>query len=400
VVAQNGGGHLMRPGTSGSGAHGGSVHGGARGGVHGRDVYVTGAGTALPGEPVDNRRLGARLGIKAEWVEAFIGTRTRHFAVDLDTGEVRHRLADLCEAAARQALGSAWLGPDEVDAVVLATATPDTLMPTTAAVVAGRLGIDGVPVLQIQSGCSGAVQALDVARALLAQLPARPGRGAAALVIGGDVCTKHLDLRRDFRGLPPSALVNYVLFGDGAGAVVLADEADGPTPARLLAAAHRTTAADLAPGQVVEWFGPADRDDTGPGVAEDYKAIEERVPRMACAEAARLLKELDWAGAEVDFLLPPQLGGRMTTAITERMRNEAGLTGATEISRVAHTGNNGNALPFIQLAGLLPLLEAGDRALGVAIESSKWIAASFALEGAGDRERGGNGKERAEGWSL
>jgi 3-oxoacyl-[acyl-carrier-protein] synthase III len=384
VVEKDGGGHLMRPGTSGTSS----------------GVYVTGAGTALPGPPVDNQRLGDRLGIRPEWVEAFIGTRTRHFAVDLDTGQVRHRLADLCEAAARQALGGAWLGPDEVDAVVLATATPDTLMPTTAAVVADRLGIDGVPVLQIQSGCSGAIQALDVAQALLAQAPRRPGRAATALVVGGDVCTKHLDLRRDFRGLAPSALVNYVLFGDGAGAVVLSGEPAGPTPARLVDAAHRVTGAGLAPGQVVEWFGPADRDSAGPGVAEDYKAIEERVPRMACEEATRLLKDLGWAGEDVDFLLPPQLGGRMTAAVTERMRREAGLTSATEVSRVTHTGNNGNALPFIQLAGLLPLMEAGDRALGVAIESSKWITASFALEGAGDRERGGNGKESAQGWAL
>lgn len=357
-------------------------------------VYLAGAGTCLPGEPVDNQRLGRRLGISAEWVEAFIGTRTRHFAVDLDSGQVRYRLADLCAAAARQALAAADLGPGEVDAVVLATATPDTLMPTTAAVVADQLGVDGVPVVQIQSGCSGAVQALAVARALLAA-----DRGRAALVVGGDVCTKHLDLRRDFAGLPPSALVNYVLFGDGAGAVVLTDRPRGRSPARLAAAAHRTTGKGLAPGQVVEWFGPADRDGEGPGVCEDYKAIEERVPRMACAAAAEQLKELDWAGDDLDFLLPPQLGGRMTAAITGRMRREADLPAATEISAVARTGNNGNALPFLQLAELLPRLAAGDRALGVAIESSKWITASFAVEG-GATGGGAAGKESGHAWTA
>ncbi|GGO89032.1 3-oxoacyl-ACP synthase III family protein [Wenjunlia tyrosinilytica] len=350
-------------------------------------VHVIGAGTSLPGEPVDNDRLGRRLGISAQWVEAFIGTRTRHFAVDLDDGRVRYSLADLCTAAGRQALDGAGLGPGDIDAVVLATATPDTLMPTTAAVVADRLGIDGVPAVQIQSGCSGAVQALDVASALLARTRRRSARAAAVLVVGGDVCTKHLALQRDFAGLPPAALVNYALFGDGAGAVVLSGESarrggeSGGRSAVLTHASHRTVGAGLAPGQVVEWFGPADIGTAGAGVAEDYKAIEERVPRMSCEAAAGLLKELDWAPDEVDFLLPPQLGGRMTAAITRRLREETGLTAATEISCVSRTGNNGNALPLLQLALLLPRLGPGDRALGVAIESSKWITASLAVEG-------------------
>ncbi|MFF0626345.1 3-oxoacyl-ACP synthase III family protein [Streptomyces sp. NPDC004296] len=345
-------------------------------------VYVAAAGTALPGPPVDNATLGERLGLLPAWVESFIGTRTRHFAVDLTDGRIRHTLADLCTAAARQAMDTAGIGPHEIDAVVLATATPDTLMPTTAATVADRLGIDGVPGYQLQSGCAGAVQALSLAAALLGQTPPPPDRAPAVLVLGGDVCTKHLDLGRPLHRLPPRALVNYALFGDGAGAAVLTGDPLGHA-VELRHTTHRMHGRDREPGQIVEWFGSADRDRNAPGVSEDYKAVEEHVPPMARAALTGLLDATGWPPATVDFLLPPQLGGRMTAAIEATLREAAGLRAdCTAVSCVTETGNTGNALPFLQLARLLPEMAPGDRALGVAIESSKWIEAAFALEAA------------------
>lgn len=339
-----------------------------------RAVHLAAVGTALPGEPVTNEELCGRLGLSSEWVETFIGTRTRHFATDLCDGRVRSTLADLCTAAARVALDRARIPADAVDFLVLATATPDALMPTTAAMVADRLGLDGVPAYQIQSGCTGAVQALTLAMALLA------GTGAATgLVLGGDVSSKHLDLRQDFRRLPPSQLVNYVLFGDGAGAALLTAS---PAAVRLTAAQHRLGGLGSPPGQTVEWFGAADRDSGRPAVTEDYKAIETRVPPLACEVAGELAAALGWDPTTLDFLLPPQLSGRMTARLTHRLRHDTGALTSTEISCVADTGNTGNALPFCQLERLLPLMGPGRRALGVAIESSKWIKAGFALESA------------------
>jgi 3-oxoacyl-[acyl-carrier-protein] synthase-3 len=89
-----------------------------------------------------------------------------------------------------------------------------------------------------------------------------------------------------------------------------------------------------------------------------------------------MLDALDWNESDVDYLLPPQLSGRMTNRINEFLA----LPGAQEVSCVADTGNTGNALPFLQLELALPRMAAGDRALGIAIESSKWIKAGFALE--------------------
>ncbi|MEV6398581.1 3-oxoacyl-ACP synthase III family protein [Streptomyces sp. NPDC051907] len=343
-------------------------------------VGIAGVGTALPGDPVDNAALSRRLGIAPEWVEAFIGTRTRHFAVDLEGGAVRWALEDLCADAADRALADAGADPDDVAFIVVATATPDALMPTTAALVADRLGIDQVPVYQLQSGCSGSVQALALAGALLAGgSREKRGQKPVGLVVGGDVCSKHLDLRQDFRELPATQLVNYVLFGDGAGAVALT-RAPEAARARLVRAEHWLSGLGRAPGQRVEWFGQADRHSDRPAVVEDYKSVESLVPVMAREVLDWLLDALDWPAASLGHVLPPQLSGRMTERITRGLRQ--GLEWE-EVSCVAETGNNGNALVFHQLERLLPRLAAGDRAVGIAIESSKWIKAGFAVEATG-----------------
>ncbi|PWW53048.1 3-oxoacyl-ACP synthase III family protein [Actinokineospora spheciospongiae] len=334
------------------------------------ETFVLSTGSALPGDPIDNTALAERFGVNAQWVELFVGTRTRHFAVDLGTAEQTHTLADLAAAAGAQAMSRAGLEPTDLDFVVLATATPDTLMPATVNVVADRLGVDQVATYQLQSGCAGAIQALDIGRKLL------DDEHRTGLVIGGDVCAKHLVLDRDTTGQPPSELINYVLFGDGAGAVVLSADAEGATM-RLDTVLNRFTGLGRDPAQVIHWWG-----ETGPtpgvqAVTEDYKAIEERVPGMAVEVLYELLDRCGWDKGELSFLLPPQLSGRMT----QRIVKDLAVDSATEVSVVADTGNNGNALPFLQLDALAPQIRAGQRAAAVAIESSKWLKGGFTLEG-------------------
>jgi 3-oxoacyl-[acyl-carrier-protein] synthase-3 len=336
------------------------------------DVHILSVGTALPGPAVDNGMLARRFGMEPlweQWIDIFIGTSTRHLAVDLESGEVRSSLAELGELAARRALATADLAPDDVDVVVLGTSTPDALMPATVNVVADALGINHVPTYQLQSGCAGAVQALDVGRRML-------GGGARhALVIAGDVCAKHYDLTADLKSLPPAELVNAVLFGDGAGAAVLTADAVTDSAA-IRYVVNELCGLGRAPGQVVEWFGLADRDAARAPVKEDYKAIEESVPTMAREILTTMLDALGWAPTDVDFMLPPQLSGRMT----EKIMAELDMPMAVEITCVSETGNTGNALPFLQLERALGKMSYGDRALAIAVESSKWIKAGFAIE--------------------
>jgi 3-oxoacyl-[acyl-carrier-protein] synthase III len=335
---------------------------------------LLGTGTALPGEPIGNERLGERFGTDPRWVDRFIGTTTRHLGIDLDTGKVTHTLVDLAAEAGADALARAGLEPHDVDVLVLATASPDHLMPASVNLVADRLGLTGIPTYQLQSGCAGAVQALALATRML------DADHRTALVIGGDSCAKHLVLDHDFPSLPTSELINYVIFGDGAGAAVLTLSEDPDEPGtRLGPIGNAFVGLGREPGQIIRWFGAADRDSGEQPVAEDYKAIEAGVPALAAEMIAELLERTGWPARSVTHLLPPQLGGRMTAKLTEQLTERFALRAAA-VSCVADTGNNGNALPFLQLHRAFPL-EPGDRALAVAIESSKWIRTGFALEG-------------------
>lgn len=341
-----------------------------------RPIRVLSAGTALPGPPLDTEALARRFGMDRlwrQWVDTFIGTRTRHLAIDLRTGRRRETLADLAARAASQALEAAGVSPEDVDVLVFGTATPDALMPATVNTVAERLRIDGVPTFQLQSGCSGAVQAFDVATALLAS-----GRHRTALVLGGDVIAKHYDVTADLKAVPPDELVNYLLFGDGAGAAVLTTD-DRPDAPAVRAVLTRLSGLDRPPGQILNWYGLADRSEPITPASEDYKAIEELVPELAEEIAEELLDDLGWDRDDVSYLLPPQLSVTMTDRITRRLDFPL----AKELSCVAETGNTGNALLFFQLQQLLDA--TGDtaapwRALAVAIESSKWIKSGLALE--------------------
>ncbi|MFC9913343.1 3-oxoacyl-ACP synthase III family protein [Streptomyces sp. NPDC059862] len=334
-------------------------------------AYLTSVGTCLPGDPVDNTTLAKLVGVDESWADMFIGNTGRHFAVDLATGQVRHTLADIAATAADRALAEAALEPYDIDCVVMGTATPDQLMPATVNLVADRLGIDNVPTYQLQSGCAGAVQALDVARTLLLA-----GRCRTVLVIGGDVCAKHLETDFDPGSRTSAELVNYVLFGDGAGAAVLSAEPVGGDGIEIRQVLNRLVGLGREPGQVIDWFGLGDRHSDRTAVSEDYKAIEETVPALAQQMFWELLEDLGWAADDVDFLLPPQLSGRMS----DRISAEMPAPDARRINVVRHVGNNGNALPFLQLAELLRQWEGPGRAVAVAVESSKWIKSGIALE--------------------
>ncbi|MCI3225741.1 3-oxoacyl-ACP synthase III family protein [Streptomyces sp. NP-1717] len=336
-------------------------------------VFVHGVGTALPGPPVTNEDIAAHYGMPTvwrQWVDEYIGTRSRHLAVDLATGKTSHSLTDLGEIAARGALADAGVAAGDIDVVVMSTATPDHLAPSTVSRIAGRIGIAGVPVYQLQSGCTGAVQALEITQDLL-----RGGVHRTALVLGGDTSAKHTSPDVDAASVPLEVQVNGLIFGDGVGAAVL-----GTSPAEgrpVLRHVHsRLVGAGRAPGQTVYWFGRAVSGEDGVPASEDFKAIETTAAPMAADALKHLLHELSWDVERVRYILPPQLSARMT----DRTLSHLALPGAEPVSRVTEIGNTGNAIPYFQLELLLPRLRPGDRAVGISIEASKWIRSGYALE--------------------
>ena len=171
-----------------------------------RFCRITGTGSCLPPRRLSNADLAVELaaqGIETsdEWIVERTGIRERHF-VDAGVGS-----SDLAAQAARQARAAAGRQAQEVDLIIVATSTPDMVFPSTATMVQHKLGIAGCPAFDVQAVCSGFVYALTVADAMI-----RAGSVQTALVIGAEVFSRILDFKDR---------TTCVLFGDGAGAVVL-----------------------------------------------------------------------------------------------------------------------------------------------------------------------------------
>ena len=177
---------------------------------------IAGIGSFLPGSPVSNDDLIKRgVDTSDEWIVTRTGIRSRHLA------EAGVMSSDLALEASRRALENAGVGVDEIDLIIVATATPDFIFPSTACLLQGKLGNLGAMTFDIQAVCSGFTYALNIADKFI-----RSGSHKKALVVGSDVFSQILDW---------SDRTTCVLFGDGAGAVVL--EAS-EQPGILATAAH------------------------------------------------------------------------------------------------------------------------------------------------------------------
>jgi 3-oxoacyl-[acyl-carrier-protein] synthase-3 len=167
-----------------------------------RHSRVAGTGSYLPARVLTNDDL-ARRGVDTsdEWVRTRTGIRQRHVAAD---GEMA---SDLALVASRDALDAAGLAPADVDLLIVATTTPDMIFPSTACILQEKLGVHGCPAFDVQAVCSGFVYALAIADGMI-----KSGTARNALVVGAEVYSRILDW---------NDRKTCVLFGDGAGAVVL-----------------------------------------------------------------------------------------------------------------------------------------------------------------------------------
>ena len=169
---------------------------------------VRGLGSALPSRLVTNQELAEKLDTSDDWIVQRTGIRQRYIA---GAGETT---ASLAELAARAALADAGMGPADVDLIIVATSTPDLTFPATATMVQAALGVQQGVAFDLQAVCSGFVFAVATADKFL-----RSGSHKTALVIGAETFSRLLDW---------NDRTTCVLFGDGAGAVVLAAEAGAP----------------------------------------------------------------------------------------------------------------------------------------------------------------------------
>jgi len=162
---------------------------------------IAGTGSYLPAKILTNADLERMVETSDEWIVTRTGIRERHIAAD---GEFT---SDLAEKAARKAIEAAGIAPHEIDLVIVATTTPDRIFPSAACFLQSKLGIAGCPAFDIQAVCSGFVYALTTADQFI-----KSGTAKCALVVGAETISRITDW---------SDRSNCVLWGDGAGAVIL-----------------------------------------------------------------------------------------------------------------------------------------------------------------------------------
>ena len=268
--------------------------------VPARYSRITGTGSYLPPRRVTNAELAAELAARGietsdQWIVERTGIRARHFAADGVTA------SDLALEASRHALESAGRKAQEIDLIVVATSTPDMVFPSTATILQHKLGVAGCPAFDLQAVCSGFVYALTVADSMI-----RTGAASRALVVGSEVFSRILDF---------TDRTTCVLFGDGAGAVVLeASDKPGILASDLHAdGAYRDilcTPGTVAGGKVLG----------DPLLKMDGPAVFKLAVGVLGDVALEVLELAGRATSDVDWLVPHQANIRIMQSTARKLK--------------------------------------------------------------------------------
>jgi 3-oxoacyl-[acyl-carrier-protein] synthase III len=325
--------------------------------------FIVGTGRCLPERLMASAELAAVLETDEEWIVKHTGIKTRRWALGLEA------TSDLAVGAARLALQHAELPPEAINYLIAGTMTPDHQIPGIGPLIQARLGLNQIPCLDIRTACCNPLYAFDIGSALI-----RANRAEHVLIVGAEVQSKGLRLT-------PQAKELSALFGDGAGACVLAKSAR-PGAIQLMDILLCTDGrfardlAVLAPG-------------TGNGSRwsrEDPAARELLYPvmtgRTVILHAARKLEEAaravllcrGWSAQDLDLVIPHQANANLLLALGRQL----GLPAAKIVSVVEWSGNTSSASILIALdwAYEQELLQSGHRLLFLAFGAGfAWGAA-------------------------
>jgi 3-oxoacyl-[acyl-carrier-protein] synthase-3 len=254
---------------------------------------VLGAGSALPKRQVTNDELARTVDTSDQWIVERTGIRSRYVAGE---GETTATLA--CDAA-RRALDHAGVAATDIDLIVLATATPDQTFPSSATKVQAMLGIDDCVAFDVHAVCTGFLYALSVADSML-----RSGSARRALVIGAETFSRILDWQDR---------ATCVLFGDGAGALVLAaEESDSGILATTLHADGRHNDLLFVDG------GPSTTGTVGKLRMKGREVFRHAVVNLADV-MSEVLEDAGLSSADVDWVVPHQANARILDATAKKL---------------------------------------------------------------------------------
>jgi 3-oxoacyl-[acyl-carrier-protein] synthase-3 len=304
---------------------------------------VRGVGGHLPEKALTNDDLARMVDTTDEWITARTGIKKRYIAADGETS------SDLGAAAARKAMSAAGIGPEDIDLIIVATATPDYTFPATATVVQQKLGITRGAAFDVQAVCSGFVYGVATADNFLAR-----GQFERALVIGAETFSRILDW---------SDRSTCVLFGDGAGAIVLERQDRKQAGDRGVKSVHLRSDGRYRDLLYVDG-GPSTTQSVG-----HLRMVGNQVFKHAVAKISESVKAAaEQAGydiAQVDWFVPHQANQRILSAVAEKL----GLDEGKVVSTVAEHGNTSAASVPLALAAATEdgRVKAGDLVLIEAI---------------------------------
>jgi 3-oxoacyl-[acyl-carrier-protein] synthase III len=261
---------------------------------------ITGTGSYLPPRRLTNADLAAELAAQGvetsdEWIVERTGIRARHFAAPNVTS------SDLALPACQSALQAAGRSAAEVDLIIVATSTPDMVFPSSAAILQHKLGVAGCPAFDVQAVCSGFVYALTIADSMI-----KTGAARCALVVGSEVFSRILDFKDR---------TTCVLFGDGAGAVVL--EASD-TPGILASELHadgKHVGVLCVPGTVSGGQVLGD-----PTLKMDGQAVFKLAVGVLADVARSVLAKAGKTEADIDWLVPHQANIRIMLGTAKKLK--------------------------------------------------------------------------------
>ncbi len=259
---------------------------------------IAGCGSALPQRVMTNADMSKIVDTSDEWIVERTGIKSRHIAGE---GETTRTLATL---AARRALEHAGVAADEVDLIILATATPDNTFPATATLVQYDLGITQGAAFDVQAVCSGFVYALSVADAML-----KVGQAKCALVIGSETFSRILDWTD--RG-------TCVLFGDGAGAVVLKAEAHADLPSSPGILVTRIRSDGRHSDKLYVDGGPSTTQTVGHLRMEGREVFKHAVTNIATV-MDEAMKQAHVTPDQVDWFVPHQANRRILEGTARKL---------------------------------------------------------------------------------
>lgn len=255
---------------------------------------ITGTGSYLPAKVLTNKDLESLVDTSDEWIFTRSGIRERHIAA------ADEQASDLALHASRKAIEAAGLQPSDIGLIVLATTTPDMIFPSTACLLQSKLGIHGCPAFDVQAVCTGFVYALATA-----DMYVKAGHCKHALVVGTEVFSRILDWKD--RG-------TCVLFGDGAGAVVLSQsDRPGVLAAKLHADGAHTGILSV-PGTVC-----GGKVEGSPFVTMDGSAVFKLAVRVLGEVAEEVLPAAGLDKSQVDWLIPHQANIRIIEAAAKKL---------------------------------------------------------------------------------